>query len=442
MREWSRILLLSLLAGQLAPPAAALEVPLEYVRYPDEEDVDGPFVVYGEAHLEGSGTLPAGDWKLPELKSEQPLYLLAALGDGEVLLVLDRERADDPFFSRLLCDANANRDLTDDPAVAVGGGLPLPGLFETAPIDLRLSAAGGTMPYSFRFVAWSEEMLEGGELGDDVKPEELTFLLKSNCCYLGRFEEGQQTYRILLGDANANGRFDDTASFLRLTEENAHHALKLEGDRFFLTSDEEIGEHDATVLGSRVTLGGRVFDLAVDAVSSKLTLTPNTGALATLQLPVELERLTLETQESGEFVMLYRPGREAKVPPGSYRVAGYQLYRQDDQGDLWCLWGSATRQTAFVEVDPAQVTTLEFGEPFLSVGAVPEKTYQASKPLERVPVEFHIEGVARELVTELKHVSGDRTRTPLDETRSRPLEPTYIILMGSQIVARGAFEYG
>ena len=223
-----RVLLAGLLAGQLVPAAAALdaeapgadplEVPLEYVRYPDEEAADGPFSVIGEAHLEASRKLPAGDWKLPELKSKQPLYLLAPLGDGEILLVLDRERADDPFFTRLFCDVNANRDLTDDPAVAGGGGRPLPGFFATAPIDLQLKTSAGAVPYSFRFAAWSEEMLEGGELVGDPNPEELTFLLKGNCCYRGKFAEGKRTYRLLLSDLNANGRFDDKASFARTVE--------------------------------------------------------------------------------------------------------------------------------------------------------------------------------------------------------------------------------
>ena len=229
----------------------------------------------------------------------------------------------------------------------------------------------------------------------------------------------------------------------------AQEAQKIEagedvGRYHVVATEAEIGEHDAALLTDRIMLGGRLFELAVDAPGSKLTLAPSSGTLADVKLPVAPERLTLVTEAGGEFVMLYRPERSVKLPPGSYKVVAYQLYRKDDQGDLWFLVGAATRQTAFVKVAATQGAKLEFGEPFITVGAVPEKTYKAfaKEALDRVPVEFRIQGVGRELIGELLRVSGNRTKTPLDETRSRPLEPTYIILKGSRIVTRGAFEYG
>ena len=104
MKRIIRLCLAAAGALSLAAPARSLEVPLEY-----EREVSSIFLLK-------SAEAPPGEWKLPELKSETPVYLLAHLPGKRRLLVLDRRTGAETFFSRLYYDANGNRDLTDDPA--------------------------------------------------------------------------------------------------------------------------------------------------------------------------------------------------------------------------------------------------------------------------------------------------------------------------------------
>ena len=145
---WAPILFLSLIPGDLpAAGSSAIEVALEYVRGPDEEDSDSPFLHRGELILENLDAAPPGDWKLPELLSERPLYALTSLGDDQVLLVLDRADAADPFYSRIYIDANANGDLTDDPLpVEAAEEWAVPGYFQAVPLDLTLKVGGKEVP--------------------------------------------------------------------------------------------------------------------------------------------------------------------------------------------------------------------------------------------------------------------------------------------------------
>ena len=430
-------------APAIGPPA--IEAPLEYVRYPEEEEADGLLLFRGERELVCLAEPPPGDWKLPPLSGPQPVFALVELGDREHLLILDRAAPDDPFYDRLFFDADANRDLTDDPAVAPAEPSRFPGTLLSPPIDLQVEIGGELLPYSFRAGALYADILAVLEDGEEIDVEQLELTLEANCCYAGQLELEGRTHRLLLGDADVDGRFDETATHRRDPELNPHRALIREGDLLFLTTEDEIAEHHSCLLGDQLSVAGRTFDLELDVLGGKLTLEPVDGAWATLKLPVEPARMCLTTEDDGRHVMIFGPGREVRVPPGSWRMSSYQLYREDEQGDLWFLAAAASGLTPIVPLAEGQTASLEFGEPFLPAARVPENVYEAfrSKKQDRVEVEFTINGIGGEAVHEIKRVAGNKTQIPLDATRSRPQDPHYrIVKPTGKVVAQGTFEYG
>ena len=80
----SKHVLLAAWLGVISGTAVADEIPLEYQRYPDQE-VAARSLPRGYLGLEMSRTLPAGEWKLPELNSERPYFALASIGDSSFL---------------------------------------------------------------------------------------------------------------------------------------------------------------------------------------------------------------------------------------------------------------------------------------------------------------------------------------------------------------------
>ncbi len=139
--------------------------------------------------------------------------------------------------------------------------------------------------------------------------------------------------------------------------------------------------------------------------------------------------------------MAYQPDKKIKVPAGKYRLFNYQILKKDKQGDLWRLNATATTESPWVTVAGKGKSVVEFGEPYVPVieVRVRENTTRAS-------IGFDVEGKAKEFVTDLSHIDGDRTQIPLSEEENlghRPKEPTYkIVKTDGEVVAQGSFEYG
>jgi len=287
-------------------------------------------------------------------------------------------------------------------------------------------------------------MLEGYVTADELDLEGLSFTLASECCYSGSFELAGHTYHMLLGDGNVNGRFDDVATYQPAEEKDPYRALVRDGDRFFLVDTDEIEDRDASVLGGRLSIQGRLFDLDLDMAAGKLILRPFAGDLATVELTTDVDQLSLASEKGDETVMIHRPGSSVKVPPGKYRLSDYRVYREDAQGDRWFLTAEATPRTKVLTLRAGSKTTLNLGEPFVPQATVPLTAYEDFRAKAgSVQVEFSIRGNAGEVVTDLRRVAGNKTEIPLDPTQSFPTEPTFRIVEGTgQIAAQGRFEYG
>lgn len=435
----------SLLAASLSAGGAEIEVPLRYVRYSDDAAFDEAFLFEGERPLTWSDEKPAGTWTLPELHSRRPVFARATFGEREHLLILDRTGVNAPFYDRLFFDANANGDLTDDPVAQPEDPPRRPGTFSSPPIEVMVPRDGTEVAYSFIAEAFHPELAEGDTREADVDLDELTFALRGNCGWFGEFEHGGRTYRVHLADREVDGTFDERATWSAPETDDPYRPLTPHGDLLLLTDGEDLEERDAMPLGDRLTLGNTIFQFDSDLANSRLVLHPGPDAVAHLQLPTDVHRLTLWSEDDGRVAMLHRPASNALVPPGKWRVAAYQLLRNDDEGDLWFLAAQMTPRVKAVAVSAGAKSKLSLGEPFLPAATIPRQAYRdfAAKTHDRVEVEFTIGGAAGEMVCELLRIDGRATQIPLDGTGQHPAEPRFrIISAQGKSVAAGAFEYG
>jgi hypothetical protein len=425
-------LLATIIALWMTTAAYALDVPLTYVRHPDERD---SFLPGGATALQGVLERPTGEWKLPQLTSKQPIYAFTEIGDKQRLLILDREKAADFFYNRLYFDANRNQDLTDDPVID--------GSFTVEEDQICLAAFPATdttvdlgetsLPYSFRVSLVYLYFGDDGRPDKELTSENLSLSILANCYYSGEFQLESQTYRVLLGDGNVNGRFDDKFS-----------PLPPGGDLLCVTSGAKPGPYDVQPLANLFLTKGTLFDVDIRTAESKMTLTPVTEDLAPLNLAMATERMTMGTERGWNFVVMYQPGNEVMIPRGNYRLLGYTAVRKDDQGDEWLLQAAAP-SSPVVTVNAGMSPTLNFGEPYVpSVGVPPWARDTVREGNTQLPLWLTVKGAAGEHLAELTRISGNRTRIPLsEENPNRPKEPTYkIVQPDGQIVAQGSFEYG
>ena len=428
-----------------ATAAAGLEVPLKYMQR-SERGFWGIFpssgMSWSSAHDSGK---PAGEWKLPPFKSDRPIYKLIKLGDEQRLVVFDKKDAKDADYTVLYFDANGNRDLTDD--AVMQGDLRIPGSnirrISFPAIDMLIKMEGKTLPYSYVFSIYSysrPKMAQGmPELGN------ITMMMNTNCAYAGEFDLDGKHYKLLLGEGSPDGRFDAFCSQGNSLDMNGE--IYAEGSKLFLTDKPTLNAMDGGPLCKQLMLDGKMYDVAVKVGEGKLILSETKDELVPLELPVEVTRMVLRSEDGKHSVALVNPVGQVMVPAGRYQFLNYEFTKKDKWGDVWEVSAVATTDTPYVTVAAKQGGKLVFGEPFTVVAQVPEYVEQNIKngaPIDQVPLEFSIKGSGQEMVNGLLHRSGDATQIPLSKrNKTRPKEPSYkIVTAEGEKVSQGTFEYG
>jgi hypothetical protein len=218
------------------------------------------------------------------------------------------------------------------------------------------------------------------------------------------------------------------------------------GDRFFLTAEERLSSIDYCFFGDVLLLGGKSFRVRVDLPEMKANIETAGADLVPVELPMDVERLSLYAEDGSRGVMMFKGEKQAQLPPGRYRLAAYKGLRKDAEGDLWSVAARGTGLGPAFVVAPGTRNVLEFGEPFVARAEVPDAARETIRAdgAGSVPLAFRIEGAAYEVVEEVRRVSGDKTTIPLSSTRNyMPLEPTYRIEKATgETVAEGSFKYG
>ena len=430
----------------------AIEIPLKYVKYPDKPETYFPT---GMAQLKYTLNPPPGDWKFPDFVSSHPIYSLVKLGDEEKLLILDRQKTEDEYYNRIFFDANANRDLTDDPVID-GKAVSIPGRQYEAvkfpAVDTKIKVDGKSLPFSFRpdflgrLIAVDE-----GNLSEELLNRMIYLYLRVNCMYRGKFEIDGESYFVYLGDSNCNGLFNEKFALRKFgTPLPRRLPILNTGDNFFISLDKEIDSNDQQVCGNWLLIKNKLFEVNINQPKQKMTLTPVTHKLVKLELSMELEHISLYTEAGEHFLMTCQPDKKIDIPKGKYRLYNYRVLRKDDQGDLWSLSARATTESPWITLDGSDKSVLRFGEPFVLSAEVPESrmvNVQGSSTAQtRVFLSFSIRGQGDEDIRDLSHIKGTKTKILLSKNEGlthRPKEPTYTILTADgKTAAKGSFEYG
>ena len=445
MRKTIPKLLAAFLGLCLTASALAIDVPLKYQKHPAESE---DFYPNGSISLKRTMGTPSGEWKFPTLVSEHPIYAFAKIGDKERLCILDRQNASDKFYNRFYFDSNGNRDLTDDPFVEGTVNLPQNNqryTVEFPGVETKIEVDGKSVPYSFRpSVRVRSAQLERRGFTEESVRRYIGIVLRLNCSYTGELQIQGQKYRVILGDGNCNGRFNDRFTLLDMKTPNDVRRMPIfsHGDGFIITTENKIDSSDLQVCGNWLVVTDTLFEVNINTVNRKMTLTPMTDNLGALKLAMKTERISLYTEDGKNSLMMYRPSKKIKVPAGKYRLYMYQALKKDEQGDLWRLCAWATTESPFVAVDRKGEVVLEFGEPYLPIVNVIQPRGRSSRAL----IAFEVEGKGKESLRDLSHISGDKTQIPLSEEEDlghRPKEPTYkIVKADGEVVTQGSFEYG
>ena len=434
-----------------------LELPLTYERYPDAEE-EYQFRPFGSAFLVPLSAPPEGEWKLPKLVSEHPLYAWVRIGEQERLLVLDQSDRNAAFYDRLYFDANANRDLTAGQVIDARGVEADDGQYFSAffrGIDTETLVDGISLPYSFSIYVryYSPERPSWGARlrsfltrsagpKQPISMDRLNIYLSPHCMYTATLTLDDAVYQLYLGDSNANGRFDDWGTIIE-RDEDSDHWMQTHGDTFYLTSeDAELGFYDGHLLGKYLNLKDSLYALDISQTEERLTLTPVMDNAVEVALPTSVHRITLISDDGG--VMSCMAGDVILAPPGTYRLRNYVLYHDEPNGARWRAIASGTWDSPETAITTGADATLAIGEPFRPIVSVPTwSRYNLEHHNDSVRLDLRVLGAGAEVISDLRCIDNVEESAIAMSEYGRPKEATYRILMpDGEVVVQGKFEYG
>jgi hypothetical protein len=291
------------------------------------------------------------------------------------------------------------------------------------------------------------------KLDPKILPRYVQCYLRTNCVYTGEFKLDGRSYSLTLADTNCSGSFTDKFEIRNINYPRRLSA-SAQGDSFYISSDGKPDSIDRLVYGDWLVIKDNLYKISFSPAKRTMTLAPVKENLVPLRLAMLPERLSISMEDGKNCIMMFQPAETIMIPPGRYRLFNYELFREDEQGDLWRLCANATTDTAYFTAGQSGGALLEFGEPFVPAitlaNRLPAFTVQSQGQTKRlpprVPIVFNIEGMGKEFVNDLSHIRGNKTTISLSQKKNlghRPAEPTYEITKADgEVVTKGFFEYG
>jgi hypothetical protein len=454
------VLMATLLCASVAF-SEIIEVPLVYEAYPDQTNEPG-FQPQGYAYLPANENPPEGEWKLPELNSDKPVYGVVNIAEQERLLILDQTDKN-AFYNRLYFDINGNRDFTDDAPIDALNVSSSSGQYYYAHfpgIDIDTVIDGVTMQYRFgvvvnywsdKPVSWGSRILNfftgGGSAPDSFNIRQLNLNIRSRCLYTAEFEIGDIKHHLLLSDYNVNGRFDERGS-VNKEQKSYDGTFWPQGDmQYVIEAEAKPDYRDGMILTDYLSLNDTLYSFGINQPGNKLTLTPVTENLATLELPAAVQRIAMLADEAS--VAAIKPGSQLKAPAGTYRLLDYLLYKDEPEGARWQLWARGTWDSPEIAAKAGESVLFPFGEPYRPQVGIPAWMRQNMENIDReweeIQIEFKVTGAANETVNDLacRENSGQSKIARSERSSSRPKEATYRIMKpDGEVHTQGTFEYG
>jgi hypothetical protein len=322
-------------------------------------------------------------------------------------------------------------------------------------VDTMIEADSKMFPYSLRLELLVTNLLQYTESNLDQKnlPRYVSCTLRSNCAYAGELNLDGRTYFVTLADTNCNGYFNDVFE-IRKFPIPRRLAVSAQGDSFYISRDGKPDAIDRMVYGDWLVIGDKLFKVSVSPAKGTMTLTPQKEYLFPVRLAMLPQRLSISTEDGKNCIMMFQPAETIMIPAGRYRLFSYEVFKEDEQGDLWRLCATGTTDTPYFTVGEKDSAVLEFGEPYVPAITIPNRQQgitvqvqgQTRRLSPRASLGLNIEGKGSEFIIDLSHIKGDKTKIPLSQKKNfghRPAEPTYIITKADgEVVTKGFFEYG
>jgi len=441
---WLRIVLFLLLSGGAV---CATDFELKFVKSSESPRDRVPM---SRKSLTLQTSVPQGGYRLPRLSAKMPLYAAIDIGDKPRLLILDMRAANSKYYDRIHVDANGNLDFSDNPPIDGTIGSSGEACWTEFPeADLVVDVAGRQLPYRLEARAYCRSMKEFASASAEqlVKDRQVTADVYSKCFYAATAGLGADSYRLVVFDRNVNGRFGDMPRISPEsdTRQNSRsQPVYLDGDGLFISGDTGAGSAMEQPMATHVSLRGQLFEFKPDVPAGRVALLPVTVNLGDVALPAETERVALQSDPGTVVIAAFRPGKQLKLPYGSYKLLGYQLVRTDAAGATWQLQGVATWGRKAVSVSGGMTAKLLYGEPFLPRAVVPRWQQAGIGGNEPVQLAFLLEGVQKEQVQSVTQIDGTSSSVEMSKSRRlNPLEPRYrIVDSRGAVAAEGSFEYG
>lgn len=447
-RRWIGFLLAAVLAGAGATAALGLDVQLKYVKFPEfnrENPNAGQAAFYPRSMSFRGGSpdeykKPAGDWKLPNLISQYPIYYQASIAGEKRLMVFDQKDAKDNY-TRLYFDANGNRDLTDDPPIdgeyEKKGGWAYQGV-DFPIVEATLKQDGREAKYAFQPVLQQIDFWKKTHANVMIG-------IGGACWHEGEGELNGKRFRFAIQDGDSNGRFSDFASIPK-PDPNDANVIYPSGDRLFVLPEGKGNYSNSAPLCNRLSMGNKVYEVAVDQAADKLILTETKDKLPAIRIPDGIRQVLLA---SGDLTLTaLDPAGTINAPAGRFRLISYAGVIKDPQGKKWEIEATATGKTPAMAADASGENPLQIGPPFKARAAVPlwqMENIKQSKQINggQVQLEFAVYDAADR---QLNALSCNDANVNFEKSKTNPgwpKEPNFRILdAAGKPVATGDFEYG
>jgi hypothetical protein len=275
--------------------------------------------------------------EIPDLKCDSPLFakwpsLLAQ--NGFLWVVLDRASKEGPYDT-LFIDSNADNSLKDETAVVAHFSNESRAQF--GPVEVALKGREGAVAHhlSFEFVLQADgprlSVRSGGWYEDNITVS------------------GKQKHCVLI-DQNANGLFNDKAVDLK--------------DCDLIQIGKE-GDPDVSLVGTFVHVDENLHRLEVAPNGTWVRLTEATNVdFGTVGQQADMTEL-VAGGENGMLTVKLKQG-VGKLPVGKYRVYGWDVERQDGDGNLWKAKATSFGNPEVFEISEGKETRLDVGEPIIS----------------------------------------------------------------------------
>lgn len=438
-----RLMIVALVVFSTVGPAWCIEVPLTFEKPRGRTAYSG---------LPGKGVYldekcPAGEWKLPEFKGPDPRFALMRLGDRVHLLVLDQQSENDGYYTRLYFDANANRDLNDDPPVEANHSSDQ-GPYKSAlfsPIEAQVLVDGKECRSLFSLDVNSYNRGTFDRLWNWMKGSRGRTHARASAyaSHKGVFELNGQQYKVALSDGNMNGRLDDTYKKERLARVPERYWPET-GDILQISEEGSTAPSYLPFLTNRLVLDGTVFKVIPDPTGAKLVIEPETVETGPVKLNVPFDLASLSAADGSTITVMF-PSDSFPLPTGKHSINHYYLSRKDDGDGFWRLKAERGEDTVSLEVAAGTENRWPYGEPFVAGIEAPRLLKESGcRGSSHALMDFTLLGAGKERVADTHRSTGTKSSIAMSNTsEDTPTEPAFKVTKpDGEVVAQGVFRYG